>query len=276
MKTTTLTPLFTLVILLSACGGTSENLTIVGSSPSSIGLGEQRIVMAEVDPETSSFLGSPEEPVTAEFVSPEGVEQLVETVWVWSIPGVRGFLIARPSFSVAGTWTAAITSPRGTTPATNFQVNDDIPLPEVGEPAPLSSTRTIADFQLEQLTTDPEPDPKLYELTVAEAVSNSTPSVIVFATPAFCQTAVCGPTMDLVKETIAGRSGFDTVHVEVFENIESGGAGELVEVDAISEWGLPSEPWVYVVDSNGLISARFEGAVSTEELTDAIDAVIDN
>lgn len=263
-----------LVVILTACGSASANLGIVGSSPSSIGVGEQRVVMAEVDPETSSFLGSPEEAATATFVGPDGSEQVVDADWVWSIPDVRGFLIARPVFETSGTWTAALTSPRGTTSPISFQVNDVIPLPEVGDPAPPSETRTIDDFPIEQLTTDPDPDRSLYEMTVADAVSNGTPSVIVFATPAFCQTAVCGPTMDLVKAAIADRTGFDTVHVEVFENIESEGAGQLIEVDAIFEWGLPSEPWVYVVDADGLISARFEGAVSTAELSGAIDAVV--
>ena len=49
--------------------------------------------------------------------------------------------------------------------------------------------------------------------------------------------------------------------------------GPLVEVPAVIEWGLPSEPWVYVVDADGNATARFEGAVSPEELADALDEV---
>ena len=260
-------------IVLTSCGGGSGNLAIVGSSPATIGLGPQRVVMAEVDPESSAFVGGPGEDVTVTFAGPSGAAQTVPAEWVWSIEEVRGFLIARPDFDEPGSWTAAITSPRGTTGETTFSVSADIPIPEVGEPVPQSETRTSPEFELQSITTDPDPEPSFYEMTVAEAISNGTPALIVFATPAFCQTAVCGPTMEIVKETVAGRSGFDVVHVEIFENVDSEGEGRLIEVPAVIEWGLPSEPWIYVVDADGIATARFEGAVSPEELGAALDAL---
>lgn len=259
-----------LILILSACGGGSDNLAIVGSSPSTIGVGTQRLVIAEVDPATSEFVGGPDEATTAVFVGPSGDVQQVPADWVWSIEGVRGFLIAHPTFDEAGTWALAIESQRGTTGETKFTVNSDIPIPEVGELAPTSQTRTLADHELPEITTDPEPNPAFYELTVAEAVSNGSPALIVFATPAFCQTAVCGPTMDVVKTVADGFQDLDIVHVEIFENIDSGGAGELLEVPAVIEWGLPSEPWIYVTDPTGRIAARFEGAVSVTELAEAL------
>ncbi len=262
-----------MALTLGACGGGSANLTIVGSSPSTIGLGPQRIVMAEVDPASSAFVGGPDEQVDVTFTSPSNLSQTVRARWVWSIEGVRGFLIARPDFDEPGAWAASITSPRGTTGETAFTVNTDIPIPEVGEPVPASVTRTSANFALGSITTDPDPDPTFYEMTVADAVSNGTPSVIVFATPAFCQTATCGPTMEIVKKVVASRSGFDVVHVEIYENVDSEGAGPLIEVPAVVEWGLPSEPWVYVVDADGIATARFEGAVSPAELGAALDAL---
>ena len=265
--------LLSIVLVLASCGAGSGNLAIIGSSPSTIGLGPQRLVMAEVHPESSGFVGGPDEDVTVTFTGPSGGSQSVPAEWVWSIQDVRGFLIARPDFDVAGTWTAAITSPRGTTDESTFAVNSDIPIPEVGEPVPASETRTSPEFALESITTDPDPEPSFYELTVADAISNGTPALIVFATPAFCQTAVCGPTMEIVKEAVGNRSGFDVVHVEIFENVDSEGEGRLIEVPAVIEWGLPSEPWVYVVDADGIATARFEGAVSPEELGAAMDAL---
>ena len=29
-------------------------------------------------------------------------------------------------------------------------------------------------------------------------------------------------------------------------------------------WGLPSEPWLYFVDEEGIVTARYEGTVSPE------------
>ncbi len=265
--------LFFVAFVLASCGGGSGNLAIVGSSPGTVGLGPQRLVMAEVDPESNSFVGGPNEEVTVTFTDPSGTSQNVSAEWVWSIEGVRGFLIARPDFEEPGPWRVAIASPRGTTDETTFSVTADIPIPEVGEPVPASETRTSPPFELASITTDPDPEPSFYEMTVAEATSNGSPALIVFATPAFCQTAVCGPTMEIVKEVVAPRSGFDVVHVEIFENIDSEGEGRLIEVPAVIEWGFPSEPWIYVVDAEGVATARFEGAVSPKELGAALDAL---
>jgi len=46
-----------------------------------------------------------------------------------------------------------------------------------------------------------------------------------------------------------------------------------VPVAATIEWGLPSEPWIFVVDRDGLVTASFEGIVSEEELQAAVEAV---
>ena len=44
-------------------------------------------------------------------------------------------------------------------------------------------------------------------------------------------------------------------------------------VPAVVEWALPAEPWVFVTDANGVVSASFEGAASDAELSDAFAAV---
>jgi hypothetical protein len=44
-------------------------------------------------------------------------------------------------------------------------------------------------------------------------------------------------------------------------------------VPAITEWGLPSEPWVFVVDGTGVVTSNFEGAASEQELRSAIEEV---
>jgi hypothetical protein len=38
----------------------------------------------------------------------------------------------------------------------------------------------------------------------------------------------------------------------------------------MKQWGLQSEPWTFVVGRNGRIEAKFEGSVSTGELTAAV------
>ena len=45
-------------------------------------------------------------------------------------------------------------------------------------------------------------------------------------------------------------------------------------VPAAAEWNLPSEPWTFVVDADGLVAAKFEGFATREELEDALAKVL--
>ena len=122
---------------------------------------------------------------------------------------------------------------------------------------------------LSQITSALIPDPDLYQLSINEALQQGKPLVVVFATPAFCVSATCGPQLEelaKVKDVIGTRANF--IHVDVFEDphlIEGGRpTGDLVP--AVLEWGLPTEPWTFIVDKNGLISAKFEQLATATEI----------
>jgi hypothetical protein len=114
----------------------------------------------------------------------------------------------------------------------------------------------------------------MYQVSISEAVSNGTPAVIVFATPAWCVSQACGPLLDQAKSLRSDYPGVDFVHVEVYDDIQVDSFEQLVAVPAIAEWGLPSEPWVFVVDAKGVLGASFEGAATIDELASAIDVVL--
>ena len=44
---------------------------------------------------------------------------------------------------------------------------------------------------------------------------------------------------------------------------------------AVAEWGLPTEPWVFVVAADGTLAAKFEGAVGADELREVLNALVD-
>ncbi|MDH4116084.1 MAG: hypothetical protein OEX04_01545 [Acidimicrobiia bacterium] len=273
--------LLAMVVAAVACGGGNEDaatgvdfreaLTVVASSPGSLGVGSQRVLMVVASPD-GNLLGSPDEETTVRFEIEGEVWDGVATDWVWGIEGVRGFYVATFDFPRAGVWSATISNSGSSAQTSTFQVQEDPVVPEVGESAPPSQTLTAADAPLSEISTDPEPDPRLYEISIADAVESGQPSVIVFATPAFCTTAICGPTLEVVKAVAQDHEKVHFIHVEVYENVDDPG-GELVEVDAIGEWGLLTEPWVFVIDANGVVSARYEGTVGAAELEDALDAL---
>ena len=43
---------------------------------------------------------------------------------------------------------------------------------------------------------------------------------------------------------------------------------------SVAAFGLPTEPWLFVVGADGRVAARFEGAFSAEELNKAIDSAV--
>ncbi|MGH8870720.1 MAG: hypothetical protein ACRDWS_01940 [Acidimicrobiia bacterium] len=273
-----LTVLAGLAMVLASCGSDQvEPFALVASSNGSVGVGDdQRVMFALIDPETDQFLTSPDRAATVTIRDENGSPlDTYPMEFVWTIPDVRGLYVARVEIPEAATYQATIDAEGlATAGPVGFVAFDDSPLIQPGDEAPASETRTSAQFpDLSIITSDPEPDPAMYQLSVAEAVSDGTPAVIVFATPAFCTSRACGPLLDQVKALRPDYPGVDFVHVEIYEDLQVSSPDELTVVPATAEWGLPSEPWVFVVDASGVVSASFEGAASDAELVAAIDAV---
>ena len=142
--------------------------------------------------------------------------------------------------------------------------------PAVGAKARASRTPTLATSggKLAPLTTSTHPDRALYATSVASALAAHEPFVLVFATPKFCTSRTCGPVVDVVSHVRKQLSHTPVhfIHVEVFaKNDPSRGYNRWMR-----EWGLQSEPWVFLVGRDGRIKARFEGSLSVDELRAAV------
>ncbi len=255
---------------LAACSGGSDGLTIVVSSPGTIGVGEQRVLLAVLDEQTNEPRVAPGVATTAVFVLDGDELGRSPAEWIWAIENVRGFYAVRFDFPEPGTYQVHLESETSTTPA-RLLVLADVAVVEVGEPALLSESPTYPAYPLEAISTDPHPEPSFYSLSIADAVASGRPTVIVFATPAFCSSAVCGPTLDMLKAAAPAHPGANFVHVEVFEDLETPDA--LTIAPSVVEWGLPSEPWVFVTSADGLVAARFEGALGLGGLETALAEV---
>ena len=251
----------------------ADTTIVVANAPGTLTTnGEQRLLVGLLGDGPNQFIGGPDEAavIVLESVDGDGSAE-VPASWL-SNPGVAlGVYTAPVTFDEAGLWSVSIKGADDAVAAALVEVGTDSPIPEAGESAPPSSTLTgSTPDELEVISTDPDPDPGFYDLSIADAVANGRPTVVVFATPAFCQTAVCGPTIDIAKQEAEGRDEIDFVHVEPYD-VERARANDLQPVEAMFEWGLATEPWIFVVDEDGTITARFEGIVGADELTAAID-----
>ena len=190
--------------------------------------------------------------------------------------GARGTYIAHPTFDTAGTWGLEVIAQRpgkaAVTERIGVVVNQESSVAAPGAAAPKTKTPTGADVDdLRTITSATSPDPRLYQLSVDQAVSSGKPSMILFATPGFCQTAVCGPGVDVLTR-LADQFGdkINPVHVEIYQYPFE----KLQPVPAMSEWGLRTEPWLFLVGKDGRIVDRFEGGITYQEIAPAVEKLI--
>ena len=200
--------------------------------------------------------------------------------------GVRGSYAAPVEFPAPGDYRLTVIPVGGEVSGEaviNVSVLADSPIPSVGEAAPASETKTLdGATEITGLTTAYEPDAELYRMSVAEAITSGKPSVIVFATPAFCTSPTCGPQVDTVSELRGERpNAANFIHVELYDNPQDiqGDLDQARLVAAAEEWGFTqipgwtNESWVFVLDGDGIVRQRFEGFATLAELEAALAEV---
>jgi hypothetical protein len=211
----------------------------------------------------------------------------VEATFVWAIQGERGEFIADVTYPEAGIYGAEFTTTGGWSPNTSiratFSVQATSPTVQVGQKAPAMKTPTATDAggNLAQISTDQKPDSAFYKISEDAALAKHDPFVLIFATPAFCKSAQCGPTLDRIKPFAAKYPTIDFIHVEPYQLVFQGGQlqpvldeqGQLQTNPPANTWGLTAEPWVFVVDRTGTVTASLEVIFTDAELTTALDAV---
>ena len=263
---------------------TPESLRLALAS-SDLAVGTNRVVFGVI--EDSEGPVNDAEVVVSTFYLPAsgGQEGPVETVnavfQAWPV-SPRGVFTAQLQFDRSGGWGigAVVTDGEGIERkvSARVRVSDVSATPAIGAPAPRSVSKTLADvYGFSQITTDFEPDADLYGMTIAEALDAGKPLLVVFSTPAYCQTATCGPQLGVVKELKAeygDRTNF--IHIEVYDNPHEieGDLSKAVISPTAEEWGLPSEPWTFIVDAEGIIRAKFEAFTTRDELEAALQDVV--
>ena len=95
-------------------------------------------------------------------------------------------------------------------------------------------------------------------------------SLILFATPGFCETAVCGPDIEVLSR-LKDQFGdvVNAVHVEVYQLPYQGKLAPTMQA-----WGLSTEPWLFLVDEQGVIAGRYEGGITFQELQPAVEKLV--
>jgi len=140
----------------------------------------------------------------------------------------------------------------------------------VGDEAPRVSTPVASDVaQISEIDTRVPPG-TMHDEDLQDVLGKK-PVVLLFATPALCQSRICGPVVDIAEQVKRDHEGEDIawIHQEIYNDndLQKGPRPQ------VSAYRLPSEPWLYVIDRDGTVSTVIEGAFSLEELDRAVQRV---
>jgi hypothetical protein len=213
-----------------------------------------------------------------------------------------GFYVAYPTFDKPGNWGVEITVqlPGQAAPTTSKQrmeVKAESDVPTVGQPAISTKTLTVRDVaNPAMLSSGTTTDPAMYQISLDQALTSGKPTALLFATPAFCRTATCGPSLDVMQglqKTYGSKVNF--IHVEVYKYPFSDSVEAQQQAvakadsekraltpqeastglaDAMVAWHLGSEPWLFLIDSKGIVAGRFEGGITKEEVGPMLEKLI--
>jgi hypothetical protein len=248
-----------------------------------IASGKNRILMLYLD-STNRVRSAPDRTVKAAFYDlerdPAKVVATADGDFAWTIEGERGMYVLHADLPQAGTWGAEFTTEApgsaAETVRMTFTVRSEVSTVRVGQPAPASKTPTAADVggDLTKISTDNVPDPAFYQTSVADALAAHKPFILVFATPKFCASAQCGPTLDQFKPIAAANPNVTFINAEPYQLSDVGGSlqpvlsasGQLQATAVTDEWGLLSEPWIFAVDRAGIVRGSYEVTITPAEL----------
>ena len=269
---------------LSAWGAPATKPTLLPLLVSNyVACGQSRLLFLYLDGE-NKVASAPDRTARVAFYDlgrdPGKAVQTVDGAFVWTIEGERGMYAVNVDLPEAGLWGAEFTTEAPGSPAETvrltFTVRDSTPTVAVGEKAPASKNPTLADVggNAAKISTDPHPDPAFYTTSVADALAAKKPFMVIFATPKFCKTAQCGPTLERFKPIAAANPGVTFINIEPYQLHDVDGqlqpvlsaAGDLQATEITDAWGLLSEPWIFAVDGNGIVRGSYEITISDAEL----------
>ena len=187
---------------------------------------------------------------------------------------MQGLWLTEATFDKPGPWGVEVSVDQPGKPLvvarTRFDVLAASSSPAVGAPAPRSRNLIASDVKNISEISTAQPPGDMYDVRIADAIAAHRPLLVLFATPAFCTSRVCGPEYEIVQtiQPLYARD-MDFVHIEIWKD-----PANQVPMDTVTEWGLRSDPWVFLVDRNGTVRHKFSGLVTVDELQEAIEQTL--
>lgn len=135
---------------------------------------------------------------------------------------------------------------------------------ETGQPAPRLQTKTLEDVggDMSRITTYRQPDARMYQYSLDEALAMGKPILLEFATPGHC--TVCDGQLQIVKALLDKyESEVLFLHMDQYENPE-----------AFRAYRVMGDPWTFFIDAEGIVQKQQAGRMLYVEMENNIQKVI--
>jgi protein SCO1/2 len=256
------------VATTSVWAGGASPVILVLSGPDGRIDDPSAVVSVQLETRDNAALGFP---VAAVAVRPPG-EASVSYVATLDVP-------------TPGWWRLAVTARTGGVAragSTDVAVLDPGATAALGRPAPTIHTPTLTDVGNVALavTTDPAPDLRLSRTSTSDALAAGEPFVLVVDSSRFRTTEACGKALVLVRFLLDRWSSVAFIHLEPFRySVQTDTAildGPLTSPTLVaaanawgigaSPWGALSMPWIFVVDGHGIVRAKYQGIIGSDDI----------
>jgi hypothetical protein len=281
---------------LAACGGDDDDPESTGGGGSSEPTESERVLVLMADSASSLVVGSPARlPLGVGDSSGALIEDAPATLSVTIEDAQSGEVVEaglevarrdaglpRAYYPLAFTTPAAgfyraISEVDGQPVDAAFEVRDaeEVVIPRPGQPLPPTPTPTVDDARGVDPICTQDPPCDLHAVDLETALGTG-PLAVLVSTPAFCQTAICGPVLDLFVAAQADAPDVTFVHVEVYrsaEEVEELGPDATL-APAVQAWDLPYEPCLFLVAADGTVAERLDVIYDSTELAEALARLI--
>lgn len=266
------------LVVLAACGDKGADVTVrqpegTGSPEDQLNLlvasyvhlpgVDQRVTVALLKGDTSPL--RPEGPVEV-AIDGHAVDAELHTEGT-----VLPYLLLRHRFPAPGFSTVQATY-GGKSAKAALEVKDPaatkVPSPG-GKMIPVG-TPTAADARGVDPICTRQPACPLHEVSLDAALAEKRPVAVLFATPAFCKSHLCGPVLDnLLSQHQAFADKVRFVHVEIYTS-----AAAKTLTDGVKAYGLDNEPFLFLAGPDGMVGERLDNIFDVAEVRSALQALV--
>ena len=279
--------------VLAACGsgGKSSSSSSTGGSGSSNPSSSGGLTMVSFSDSSALTPGSPQR-LTFGFADADGVVvdkppastiDFTVTMGDQTVASLKAAAhstdLPRPYYPVvftppsAGTYTVAA-NVNGALLQSPVQIPTSTSVVSPGQKMVPVDTPTTADPHGVQLVCTHDPVCPLHDVSLRTALGGGTPIAFFIGTPKYCQTAICGPVLDVLLKQKDQFPQIKMLHAEVYPSDAAAQPGHQQVTEAVSAYGLTFEPALYLAKPDGTIANRIDTIFDGVELHDALTRLV--